>query len=141
MKPIELEKLLRGLVGLPHETEWLEFKHNNSAPEDIGEYLSALANSAALHGKNCGYIIWGVEDGTRALLGTTCHPRTAKVGNEELETWLAHQLHPPIHFLIHETDIDGKHFVLMEVPAAAHTPVRFKDFEYIRVGSIQEEAA
>lgn len=139
MTPTELEKLLRGLVALPHETEWVEFKHNVAAPEDIGEYISALANSAALHGKNRGYIAWGVEDGTRALLGTSFRPRAAKVGNEELENWLTHQLHPPIHFLIHEADIDGKHFVLVEVPAAAHTPVRFKDFEYIRVGSIKKK--
>jgi len=31
---------------LPAETEWIEFKKNNYKPEDIGEYISALSNSA-----------------------------------------------------------------------------------------------
>ena len=42
---------LRGLVNElrkpPNETPWVEFKHNNANPQDIGEYLSALSNAAA----------------------------------------------------------------------------------------------
>jgi ATP-dependent DNA helicase RecG len=37
--------LLKELVELPHETEWVEFKVNNADPEDIGQYLSAISNS------------------------------------------------------------------------------------------------
>ena len=44
--------ILRELVALPQETEWAEFKHNATKPEDLGEYISALANSAAL-GNRC----------------------------------------------------------------------------------------
>ena len=51
---------LDGLVGelrkLPEETGWLEFKENYSNPEEIGEYLSALSNNAALQGKANGYL-------------------------------------------------------------------------------------
>ncbi len=43
--------LVRELCKLPQETEWVEFKENDAEPENIGEYLSALANSAALAGK------------------------------------------------------------------------------------------
>ena len=32
------------LRGQPTETEWLEFKCNRYEPEQLGEYLSALAN-------------------------------------------------------------------------------------------------
>ena len=46
--PEYLEGLLRELCALPHETEWVEFKEDNTDPQEIGEYLSALANSAAL---------------------------------------------------------------------------------------------
>ena len=38
---------LRELCKLPQETEWVEFKENDADPQDIGEYISALANSAA----------------------------------------------------------------------------------------------
>ena len=31
-----------------YEQPWIEFKHNNSDPQDIGEYISALSNTAAL---------------------------------------------------------------------------------------------
>lgn len=139
MKATEMQKLLNALVGLPRETEWLEFKHNNAAPDDIGEYISAIANAATLHGQDRGYIVWGVEDGTRALLGTTFEPREMKIGNEELENWLSTQLAPRIHFEIHEADIAGKHFAVIQVPAANHTPVRFKEFDYIRVGTYKKK--
>jgi ATP-dependent DNA helicase RecG len=65
-------------------------------------------------------------------------PRHAKVGNEELENWLATQLHPGIDFRIYEFSFGGKPAVLFEVPAAAHTPVRFKTVEFIRVGTYKK---
>jgi len=42
----EYAKLINDLINLPRETEVVEFKQNHSKPEDIGEYISALANSA-----------------------------------------------------------------------------------------------
>ena len=43
-----LQSLVRELVKLPSKTEWVEFKCNNKEPQMIGEYISALSNSAAL---------------------------------------------------------------------------------------------
>jgi ATP-dependent DNA helicase RecG len=40
--------LIDRLRGLSRETEWLELKRNRYEPQVLGEYLSALANSAAL---------------------------------------------------------------------------------------------
>lgn len=37
---------------LPAETERAEFKVDMVNPQEIGEYISALSNSAALTGKN-----------------------------------------------------------------------------------------
>ena len=34
-----LINLVRELCRLPAETEWLEFKHNNADPQEIGEYV------------------------------------------------------------------------------------------------------
>jgi predicted HTH transcriptional regulator len=130
---------IRELATLPQETEWVEFKENNEDPEVIGEYLSALANAAALQGKSHAYLVWGVKDGTHDLVGTTFRPRTQKVKGQELENWLVIHLYPQIHFLIHEADEGGRHFVLFEIPAAAHTPIRFKEAEFIRVGSYKKK--
>ena len=43
--------LVQELRKLPKETEWTEFKVNKAEPVEIGEYLSALSNAAALAGK------------------------------------------------------------------------------------------
>ncbi len=37
--PEYLNGLVAELRKLPNETGWVEFKENNSNPEDIGEYL------------------------------------------------------------------------------------------------------
>jgi ATP-dependent DNA helicase RecG len=128
-----------GLLRLPSETEWVEFKHNNDNPQEIGEYLSAISNGAALHGKRNGYLVWGIEDATHAVVGTTFRPKQAKKGNENLESWLLHQLSPRIDFTIHEFEQDGKPIVLLTVQAANSTPVRFSGEAYIRVGSYKKK--
>jgi len=52
--------ILSELLHLPNETEWVEFKHNNCKSEEIGEYISVLANSAPLLGKVHAYLMWGM---------------------------------------------------------------------------------
>lgn len=139
MTAAELRPKLEELRRLPAETEWVEFKHNNSNPEEIGEYISAISNGAALHGKRTGYLVWGIEDGTRSVVGTSFQPKTAKKGNEELENWLLRLLEPRIDFSIHEFEVDGKPIVLFAVQAANSRPVRFGGEEYIRVGSYKKK--
>jgi predicted HTH transcriptional regulator len=139
MTPAQLSALLVELLALPQETEWVEWKHNNDHPEMIAERLSALANSAALHGRDFGYMIWGVEDGTKKVVGTTFQPRQAKKGNEELENWLMRSLHPQVNFRIHEWTHQGVPMVLFEIPRATHAPVRFGSEEFIRIGSLTKK--
>lgn len=134
-----LAALLDELTTLPDETEWVEFKHNNENPELIGEYLSALANSAALLRRPTGYLVWGVEDRTHQVVGTTFKPRKAKKGNEALENWLMRSLHPQVGFRIHEFTHRGKSVVIFEVPCATHVPIRFGDEAFIRVGSLKKK--
>ncbi len=130
--------LVQELRKLPQETEWVEFKKNKAEPQDVGEYLSALANSAALLGKVNAYLIWGVDDTSHEIGGTRFEPATAKVGNEELESWLLRLLEPKINFRFHSLDIEDKPLVLLEIGAACRHPVRFSGQEYIRVGSYKK---
>lgn len=129
------EPLLNELLAFPAETEWVEFKHNNDAPEEIGEYLSALANAAALHGRDAGYLVWGIEDGTHRIVGITAQPRKQRVGNEQLENWLAHLLLPRVDFRFFEWEHHGRRMVLLRVQPAVGSPVSFRGTEWIRVGS------
>ncbi len=71
--------IVQELRKLPTETEWVEFKHNKVDAEEIGQSLSALSNSAALVGKVKAYLIWGIEDGSHEIIGTTFKPREYKV--------------------------------------------------------------
>lgn len=133
-----LAGLVRELCKLPKETEWVEFKIDNDDPQEIGEYLSALANSAALAGKAFAYLVWGVEDATHQLIGTRFRPAVAKVGNEELENWLLRLLAPKIHFHFFDVNMDGRAVVLLEIERAFRHPVRFQGNEFIRVGSYKK---
>ncbi|MBN1859714.1 putative DNA binding domain-containing protein [Candidatus Bipolaricaulota bacterium] len=130
--------LVRELCSLPHETEWLEFKGNNSNPQEIGEYISALANSAALNGKASGYLAWGIENETHEITGTTFSPFARKKGNEPLETWLLVSLSPRIHFRFFEFLIGESPIVLLEISRAFRHPVRFRNQAFIRVGEVKK---
>ncbi len=127
--------VVQELRRLPTETEWVEFKHNKADAEEIGQYLSALSNSAALVGKVKAYLIWGIEDGSHDIIGTTFKPRESKVGDEEVENWLLQHLSPKIKFDFYELTLEDKPVVLLEIGSAFRHPVQFKNIEYIRVGS------
>ena len=111
--------LVLELSKLPYETEWVEFKKNNDEPQKIGENISALANSAALEGKDYAYIVWGIRDNDQAVVGTVFDPRRARVGNEELENWLLHLLKPKIEFRFFTVMVDTCRVVLLEIARAA----------------------
>ena len=128
-------QLLKPLLTFSRETEWIEFKENNSDPEMIGQRISALANSAALLQQSHAYFVWGIQDGSLSVVGTSLRPHAEKRGNEPLESWLAHNLAPCPDFRFQEeTTESGARLVFLEIPAAAYQPVRFKDLAYIRVG-------
>ena len=133
-----LEGLLHELLALPRETEWLEFKESYAGPQDIGEYISALANSAALAGKAAAYLVWGIRDSDHAVVGTTFEPQAARKGNEELESWLLRLLEPKIDFHFFRMETEAGPVVLTEIARAIHHPVRFAGREYIRVGSYKK---
>lgn len=64
MKEQQLIELLNNLVKQPKESEWVEFKQNFHSEQEIGERISALANGAAIHNQDYGYLVFGVEDET-----------------------------------------------------------------------------
>ena len=134
-----MHSLVHELCMLPVETEWVEFKKNNNNPHVIGEYISALANSAALLGKVKAYLAWGVDDQTHDIVGTIFQPRMVKVGNEELESWLLRLLEPKINFHFFDVTIDSFKVVILEIDAAYYHPVCFEGQEFIRVGSYKKK--
>lgn len=134
-----LSGLVREFLSYSQETEWLEFKGNNSNPEEIGEYISALANSAVLCGKSHAYVVWGVDDQHHTITGTTFVPSKTRKNNQDLENWLLQLLNPKIYFQFFEVDVEGKLVVILEIKRAFHQPVQFRNQEFIRVGSYKKK--
>ena len=100
------------------ELPWIEFKTNWDNPQDIGEYVSALSNMAALFNQAHGFLIWGIDDKTHEIVGTRFDPHTAKQGGQDLGLWIATQLDPQVQFYFHKAEVDGKPLVLLEITAA-----------------------
>ncbi len=138
----ELIKLINELRRLPSETEWVEFKLNYQTPERIGEYISALANSACLHQMKEAYLIFGIEDKTHEIKGTTFEPRkTRGKGAEELEPWLYRNLRPSIDFKIQEIAHPDGRLVIFFIQPAFSGPVKFLEKAWIRIGSSKKALA
>lgn len=130
------EYLVRELAKYEKETPWVEFKENKADPEEIAERICGLANSAALHGRQYGYMIWGVRDEDHELVGTSFKPWLAKKGNEDLLNWLRRTLSDNADFEFGECSIGGNRFIILTVGRATIQPVKHNNIPYIRDGSV-----
>lgn len=136
MSATGLVALIDRLRSLPTETEWVEFKRNRHEPQELGEYLSALANAACLVNQPRGYLLFGVDDATHAVVGTGFDPNAVKgKGNQDLLPWLGAGLRPNSGFEVHVVEHTDGRVVLFEVGPAAGQPVAFYGTPYVRVGS------
>lgn len=120
------------------EREWFEFKENWFEPKALGEYISAMSNSAAYEGQEYAYFIWGVQDKTHELTDTKFDPHR-DINGEPLKHFLARQLYPDIDFRFEEIMIENKRVVVLIIPAAKTVPTSFAEERYIRIGSSKEK--
>lgn len=130
-----LDKLVYELCKISNESYYVEFKHENYKPDMIGEDISALANSAALHDRDYAYMIWGIEDKTHNIVGTTKNFQNLTVGNQELENWLRCLLSPHVYFEFNSVVLNEKNISVLIIHRPLVQPVTFKKVSYIRVGS------
>ena len=133
----DLKILLSELRSFPNETEWIEFKLNNAIK--IGEYISALSNSACIQDKPYGYIVFGIDDKTHRIIGTKFKPNQKAKGNEDLIPWLARLLEPRINFEFYEISIEGVRVVIIKIQATQNTPIKFQGTSYKRIGSYKKK--
>lgn len=136
MEVLELRKLVDHLVSLSKESETVEFKENFHSKEEIGERISALSNSACLHNLPYSYLLFGIENNTHQIIGTSFYSKQKMVGNEELEVWLLNRLNPRIDFQCFDFEYDtGINIALYKIPATENVPVKFLNVGDIRVNS------
>ncbi len=137
MSDQELNILLSELRSFPNETEWIEFKVNNGL--ELGEYISALSNSACIHDKPYGYMVFGIDDKTHRIIGTNFNPNKKGKGNEDLIPWITRLLKPRIHFEVFTINHTDGNVVLFRIKAMTNTPVAFQGTPYVRVGSYKQK--
>lgn len=114
----------------------MEFKSNLQKPAEIGEYISALGNSALLAGHPRAWVVWGVEDASHAIKGTRFDPWSQKVGNQALIMWLQQQTQPKADFAFHRLEqAEGPPVVLLEIHPPRTAPIAFDNIRYIRIDS------
>ena len=119
MTSTQLQTKLDELRALPGETEWVEFKRAETSfnTEELGKYFSALSNEANLKGQPFGWLVFGIEDKTHAIVGTQYHIDRPKLDALKLE--VAMQTTGRITFEeIHEVTTPQGRVVLFQIPAA-----------------------
>ncbi len=135
MEPAALQEVLDRLVTR-WENETVEFKEaGNDYPTDkIGRYFSALANEANLAGAESAWLVFGVNDRTRAVVGTDYRGDAERL--QSLKQQVAEDSEPRISFRgIHELMTPQGRIVLLEIPASPQgIPISWKGHYYGRDG-------
>jgi len=116
---IDIKATLQRLLSLDHETEVLEFKEakNDYSFKKIGKYFSALANEANLLGKQEAWLIFGIRDNDKTIVGSSYRINSAKLQNLKKE--VADKINNRITFKdIFEIETDQGRVILLQIPAA-----------------------
>ena len=135
----EIRQLFDELRYLKEE-ETIEFKkaEHNFDFSDLGRYFSALCNETNLKGKRCGWLIFGVHDKTKAIIGTSFRNNPEKL--QSLKHEIAQKTTAAITFTnIFELDVidegQEKRVILFQIPPAPQgLPVAFDGHYYGRDG-------
>ncbi|WP_216594018.1 ATP-binding protein [Desulfobacter postgatei] len=135
MKQSELTALLGTLID-EWESEIVEFKEagNDYKTDKIGSYFSALANEVNLRGLERAWLIFGVNNKTRSVVGSNYRLDSERLQSTKMQ--IADSTEPSITFRnIYELQHSQGRVVLFEVPAAPlGMPIAWKGHYYARAG-------
>jgi len=127
---------LNELRRLPAETEVFELKEakNNFDFNRLGKYFSALSNEANLKGKPHAWLIFGVKDKGRTVVGSRF--RQNREDLDSLKGEIANKTTNRITFIeIYELHLPEGRVVMFQIPAAPKgIPIAFDGHYYGRDG-------
>ena len=119
-----------------HENEVVEFKkaENNFDFDDLGKYFSALSNEANLRDKDFAWLVFGVHDKTREILGTSY--KNSMKSLQKLKYDLSQHTTDRNTFRdIYELEVEGKRVLMFQIPAAPRgIPMAWQGHFYARRG-------
>jgi len=135
MTQTELQNLLKALITT-WENEVVEFKQagNDYSTDKIGEYFSALANEANLRGTERAWLVFGVHNRSRTVVGSDY--RTEPIRLQSTKMQIAENAEPSVTFRnIYELQHPQGRVVLFEIPPAPRgMPIAWKGHYYARAG-------
>lgn len=130
-----LIKKLNELRSLPSETEVVEFKTagNDYSFAKIGKYFSALCNEANLMGKSEAWLIFGIEDKKKNVVGTN-YRNTNRESLDSLKSEVAGKTTNRITFIeIYELNLPEGRVVMFQIPPAPRgIPIAWEGHYYGR---------
>ena len=119
-----------------HEDEVVEFKkaENNFDFDDLGKYFSALSNEANLRDKGFAWLVFGVHDKTREILGTS-YKNSMKSLQKLKQDLSQHTTDNNTFRDIYELEVEGKRVLMFQIPAAPRgIPMAWQGHFYARRG-------
>ncbi|KQM39437.1 RNA-binding domain-containing protein [Microbacterium sp. Leaf203] len=135
MTPAETSALLDQLVA-GWENEVVEFKEAGEgySTNDIGKYFSALSNEANLRGADAGWLVFGVRNTTRKIVGTPYRREFDRL--QSLKMQVAESAEPSATFgeILELAHPDGRVILLKVPPAPRGIPIAWKGHYYARSG-------
>ena len=130
-----LTKVLDALIAA-WENEVVEFKRagDGFSTSDIGKYFSALSNEANLRGTDQSWLVFGVDNNARAVVGSDYRPEAERL--HSLKQQIAQDTEPSITFReIHVLNHQDGRVVLFQIPPAPRgIPIGWKGHYYARAG-------
>ncbi len=137
MTEAQLIQKLTELRSLPGETEIVEFKEAKTQYDftKIGKYFSALCNEANLKGKQEAWLVFGVENSKRNIVGSLFRNNNRPY-IDSLKGEIADKTTIRITFIeIYELNLPEGRVVMLQIPAAPRgIPVAFEGHYYGRDG-------
>jgi ATP-dependent DNA helicase RecG len=131
----DIENIFYNLIN-HFENEIIEFKkaENNFDFDGLGKYFSALSNEANIRNTRFAWIIFGVRDKSREVIGTSF--KNSPESLQKLKHDLAQHTTGNNTFReIFDLKIEGKRVLLFQIPAAPQgIPIAWKGHYYGRDG-------
>lgn len=135
MDKTALEALLGRLIAR-WEGEVVEFKQagKDYDTDKIGRYFSAMANEANLRSEDGAWLVFGVDNATRTVVGTDYRPEAERL--QSLKIQISSDTEPSITLRdIHELHTAQGRVLFLEIPAAPQgMPIAWKGHYYARAG-------
>lgn len=131
----QLKNILDFILSHPAEKEWFELKKDNFDPITLAKNISGIMNSLIRYDIARGYIVWGIDDVSHEVVGTSFIPDLKKYKNEELLFWLTKNITPHPDLSFRTLEYRNHPVVILVINIIPTAISKFQGVALIRIGS------